>query len=172
MTAERAAAMLQRVYKGSKVRRALKGWMKVVDTSDGDVFFRNVHTGELSWELPAAPFQRPLPPRPKGPHESHHHHGGGGAGGAGGLLAGTRPPYGSRPPSAIDVELAAAAAAVVAAAGTGSRPNTAPPPPLPPAPAGPPLPPGWQIVTDGEETWYFNESTGESLWEPPPMPEG
>ena len=57
MTDLQAALMVQRVYKGLKVRQALHGWTKVVD-SDGDVFFRNGATGSLEWALPDVPFRR------------------------------------------------------------------------------------------------------------------
>jgi hypothetical protein len=72
-----AALMVQRVYKGLKVRQALRGWTKVVD-SDGDVFFRNGATGTLEWALPDVPFRR-------GDDEGG---GKGGSGGGGGGAAG------------------------------------------------------------------------------------
>jgi len=56
MSELQAALMVQRVYKGAKVRRALRGWSKVVD-SDGDVFFKNGATGSLEWALPEVPFR-------------------------------------------------------------------------------------------------------------------
>ena len=63
-----AALMVQRVYKGLKVRQALRGWTKVVD-SDGDVFFRNGATGSLEWSLPDVPF-RPASPGAAGGREA------------------------------------------------------------------------------------------------------
>ncbi len=59
MSELQAALMVQRVYKGLKVRAALRGWSKVVD-SDGDVFFKNARTGVVEWALPDVPF-RPAP---------------------------------------------------------------------------------------------------------------
>jgi hypothetical protein len=53
-----AAVLLQRVYKGHKLRQALRGWVKVVD-DDGDVFFKNESTGSLEWVLPQMPFAPP-----------------------------------------------------------------------------------------------------------------
>jgi hypothetical protein len=50
-----AALLVQRVYKGCKLRQALKGWVKVVD-DDGDVFYKNEATGALEWLLPSMPF--------------------------------------------------------------------------------------------------------------------
>jgi hypothetical protein len=55
-----AARMVQRVWKGRAVRKALAGWVKVVD-DDGDTFFRNNITGEMQWFLPPMPFT----PKPK-----------------------------------------------------------------------------------------------------------
>ena len=74
MTDLEAALMVQRVYKGLKVRQALRGWTKVVD-SDGDVFFRNGATGSLEWALPDVPFRR---------GDAKGGGGGGGSGGGGG----------------------------------------------------------------------------------------
>lgn len=55
MTDLEAALLLQRMYKGYKLRKALKGWIKVVD-DDGDVFYKNELTDQLEWVLPSMPF--------------------------------------------------------------------------------------------------------------------
>lgn len=52
----------------------------------------------------------------------------------------------------------------VAAGGQGPPPPPGPPPPS----GGPPLKPGWrELQSDEGETYYFNDDTGEALWEPP-----
>jgi len=58
MTELEAALLVQRMYKGFKLRKALKGWIKVVD-DDGDVFYKNELTDQLEWLLPSMPFRPP-----------------------------------------------------------------------------------------------------------------
>lgn len=56
LTELEAAMLVQRTYRATKVRKILRGWVKVVD-DDGDVFFQCAVTGELAWDLPKIPFQ-------------------------------------------------------------------------------------------------------------------
>lgn len=48
----KAAMALQRVMRGWKARRLVKGWARVVDDADGDIFWYNAQTKTSSWFPP------------------------------------------------------------------------------------------------------------------------
>ena len=50
---DRAAAQLQRVQRGRKVRKRLSGWEKQIDTESMQAYWYNADTGESSWDPPA-----------------------------------------------------------------------------------------------------------------------
>ena len=48
----RAALVLQRSFRGHKARRTVRGWARVVDPVDGDIYWFNVASGISSWFPP------------------------------------------------------------------------------------------------------------------------
>ena len=51
---ERAVLVLQRSFRGHKARCTVRGWARVVDPSDGDIYWFNVTTGVSSWFPPGS----------------------------------------------------------------------------------------------------------------------
>jgi hypothetical protein len=160
MTDLEAALLVQRVYKGHKLRSLLRGWVKVVD-DDGDVFFHNPRTGDVLWDLPRLPF---MPVRPLGAPAA-----------GSGAAAGRAPALSSATAAALGLLALLPAGA---AEGGSVAPGSAGPPSRSRTPAGLPFDPhtdddgrplagGWIRYTDGTgDVWYVQLATHETSWEP------
>ena len=123
------------------------GWEKIVDESSGDAYYYNEFTGETSWEPPM------MPPAEAPPDDMDDN---GDATTTDEVSPEATVTLESKPPENVpDREVVAASGAVQEGGMDESR-----------------LLPGWEKLIDESsgDAYYYNESTGESSWEPPLMP--
>lgn len=155
-TDEQAAILVQRVYRGSKLRQVLKEW-RIIHDDDGDVFYHNQRTNECEWNLPILPFESHQARKLTFPAHIQNN-----LSQLPRSRAGTSSVGVSQGKNDLTTTISTANNSSSSTGGLtilSSNDNY--------SSDSKPLAIGWRRVTDGTDTWYFNVTTQESVWEPP-----
>jgi hypothetical protein len=55
INADRLAKVVQRIVRGHRARKLVRGWIRCIDEENGDIYWFNTVTGVSSWFAPGAP---------------------------------------------------------------------------------------------------------------------